>query len=390
VPAPSVAPDPEAAVVWAALLAEAGVGPVRIAAWWRAHGSLREALSAARHGRAAGVPPDVASALRRGTRDAALRRADRHVRRWRASHDALLALGEPGYPPALAQLAGPPPLLFVRGRVPAAVLDPPGLPRAVAVVGTRRPSAWATGFAHDLALELGRADVSVVSGLALGVDAAAHRGALEGTRDPVRSGTIAVLAGGLDVVHPPHHDRLAARIREAGALVSEQPPGVRPQRGSFPRRNRIVVGLSALLAVVEAPFRSGVAHSVRAALGADRDVFVVPQRPDRDVGRAAAALIRDGAGLLTGAGDLLQALGIAPAPAADRTDLPDDPIERTIVLRLRDHGPAHEDGLAACAPSPLALLAALGRLEADGRIARDALGRWRSRDGVANVPRTEP
>ena len=380
-----VPPDPDPAVVWAAVLAEEGVGPARIATWWSAHGSLREALIAARRGRAAGVSPDVAAALKRGTRDAALRRADHDVRRWRAAHDALLALGDPDYPLALAQLAGPPPLLFVRGRLPEAVLAPPGLPRAVAVVGTRRPTAWASAFAHDLARDLARADVAVVSGLALGVDGAAHRGALEGIRDAVRAGTIAVLAGGLDAVHPPHHERLAARIREAGAVVSEAPPGVRPRRGSFPRRNRIVVGLSALLAVVEAPFRSGVAHSVRAAVGADRDVFVVPQRPDTAVGRAAAALIRDGAGPLTGARDLLQALGIAPAAGGDRTALPDDATERAIVLRLREHGPAHEDGLADCAPSPLALLATLGRLEADGQIARDAAGRWRARSDVANV-----
>ena len=382
-PVPS---DPDPAVVWAAVRTEHGVGPARIAAWWHAHGSLRDALIAARRGRAAGVLPDVAAALKRGTRDAALRRADREVRRWRAEHDALLAFGTPDYPPALAQLAGPPPLLFVRGRLPEAVLAPPGLPRAVAVVGTRRPSAWASAFAHDLARDLALADVAVVSGLALGVDGAAHRGALEGIRDPGRAGTIAVLAGGLDVVHPPHHERLAARIREAGALVSEEPPGVRPQPGSFPRRNRIVVGLAALLAVVEAPFRSGVAHSVRAALGADRDVYVVPQRPDTVVGRAAAALIRDGAGPLTGARDLLGALSIPSAADAGAAALPDDEVQRAIVLRLREHGPAHEDGLAAYAPTPLSLLAALGRLEADGRIARDAVGRWRSRDHVANVP----
>jgi DNA processing protein len=390
VAASTVPPDPDPAVVWAAVLAQEGVGPTRIAAWRRAHASLREALEAARSGRAQGVAPDVAAALRRGTRDGALRRAEHAVRRWRAHHDALLALGAPGYPPALAQLVAAPPLLFVHGRLPRAVLEPPGLPRAVAVVGTRRASPWATAFARDLGRDLARADVSVVSGLALGVDGAAHRGALEGTRDPVRSGTIAVLAGGLDAVHPPHHERLAARIRQAGALVSEDPPGVRPRRGSFPRRNRIVVGLSAALAVVEAPFRSGVAHTVRAALDADRDIFVVPHRPDSVVGRAAAALLRDGAGPLTGGHDLLAALGVAPPPDAGAGRLPDDAVGRAIVARLRDDGPAHEDGLIACAPSPLALLAALGRLEAGGWIARDTAGRWRSRDDVANVPETGP
>lgn len=373
------------------MLAEPGVGPARAAAWLRAHGSLPEALAAARRGRVAGVAPTVGAALARGTRDEALRRAEREVRRWRAAHDALLALDDRGYPPALAQLSDPPPLLFVRGRLPDVVFRSDGLPRAVAVVGTRRPGPWATAFAHDLARDLARADVTVVSGLALGIDGAAHRGALAGTRDPLRAGTVAVLAGGLDVVHPPHHERLAARIAEAGALVSEQPPGRAPHRGSFPVRNRIVVGLAAALAVIEAPFRSGVAHSVRVAAEAGRDLFVVPQRPDAVVGRAAAALLRDGAAPLTGARDLLDALGDPPvAGGADRSALPADPTQRAIVRRLRRDGTAHEDGLTDCAASPLALLAALGRLEADGRIARDAAGRWRARTDMAIVPESEP
>ena len=371
-------PDPEAAVLWASVHERPGVGPVRAAAWLAASASLRDAVAAARRGRVEGVDPRAAHELRAAVDDAALRRADQRVRRWRRSGVAVLGLGGPDYPEALTHLPDPPPLLFVRGRLPATLTRRDGLPRAVAVVGTRGAEAWATAFARDLGRDLARAGVVVVSGLALGVDGAAHRGAVQAGADGAP--TVAVLAGGLDRVHPPHHAGLADAIASDGALVSEHPPGVTPTRGSFPRRNRIMVALSALLAVIQAPFRSGVQHSVTRAAQLGRDLWVVPDRPESEFGRAAAALLADGAAPLTRASELLEALGIAPdarAPEEARTALPDDPLERAIVARMRRDGPLREDDLVDLAPTLLTVLATLSRLDARGWIARDEAGRWR-------------
>lgn len=373
-------PDVDAAVVWAAVRARTDLGPVRAAAWLAAHGSLQDAVAGARRGRAGGVGAARRSALREALADPALRAAEAEVRGWRRTGQHVVGLGGEGYPSALTHLHDPPPLLFVRGRLPAALLAAEGVPRAVAVVGTRAASAWATAFARRLARDLARSGVVVVSGLALGVDGAAHRGALD-AEAAGGTATVAVLAGGLDRVHPPHHTGLADAIAASGALVSEYPPGASPHRGSFPRRNRIVVGLAAALAVVQAPFRSGVRHSVATAGEIGRDLWVVPDRPESDVGRAAAALLADGASPLTGADDLLAALG-ARAHEPEVADgalgaVPDDPLERAIVTRIDRDGGLHEDAVMDLGGTVVTLLAALSRLEAGGWIERDEAGRWR-------------
>lgn len=379
-------------VAWTAWLAEPGLGPARAASWLRAHGSLEAGLGDLRRGRVTGVPGGLRGSVRNAFSDAALRRAEAAVASWRSVSSSLVALGTPGYPQALAELTDPPPLLFVRGAMPASLLAGPDVPRAVAVVGTRRATPWGRAFARDLGHDLAAADVVVVSGLALGIDAAAHRGALDGQRRHDRHGTVAVLAGGLDAVHPPAHHQLAERIAERGALLSEHPPGVRPTRGAFPRRNRIVAGLVAAVAVVEAPLRSGVRHTVEVASQAGRDVWVVPRTPDGDIGRAAARLLADGAAPLTGAADLIATLPSRSAedagdageasglPWADRPGLSEDPVERSILARLNRDGASDVDALSDCGATLLAVFAALGRLEARRAIERDAVGRWRARE----------
>lgn len=388
----------DAAVVWTAWADEAGLGPASGAAWLRVHGSLDEAVRAARRGRVSGVAPERVAAVRRATSDAGLRRAAARVALVRKAGYGLAALGTGGYPPLLAELSDPPPLLYLRGRLPRSLLACGGRPPSVAVVGTRRASPWGMAFAHILGRDLAAGGTVVVSGLALGIDGAAHRGALsaqDAARSDVVAGaggtTIAVLAGGLDAVHPPAHESLAESIAEHGALLSEHPPGVRPRRGSFPRRNRIVAGLATAVAVVEAPFRSGVRHTVEVAAEAGRDVWVVPRRPDSEIGRAAAALLADGAGPLTSADDLhvpngapdeASGVGAVCVPTSSvpicsvTASTTRDPVERAVIDRLARHGASDLDALSGCGATVLTVLAALARLEERGAIRADEGGRW--------------
>jgi DNA processing protein len=206
------------------------------------------------------------------------------------------------YPPLLREIFDPPPVLFFRGRLPD-----PEKPLA-AMVGTRRPSPLAAAQAYDIARDLGRRGVSVVSGLALGIDAMAHRGNLEGGAP-----TFAVLGSGADEVYPSANRHLAQRIVEGGgALLSEYPPGTRARRWTFPARNRIISALARSVLIVEAPQRSGALITARCALDQNRDLWVA------SAGTAAGAqaavfdrrgtlgLAQDGARIIASAGDLLR------------------------------------------------------------------------------------
>lgn len=196
----------------------------------------------------------------------------------------VLTRGEPAYPPLLARITSAPPVLYVRGRL--AEEDEP----CVAVVGTRRASAYGLFHAERLALELSAEGFTVVSGLARGIDAAAHRGALAGG-----GRTLAVLGSGPDRVYPPEHRRLAEEIAVRGALMTEFPPGTPPVRSNFPRRNRIIAGLARATVVVEAGLGSGALNTADHAVKAQRVVCAVPG----DVGRPGSAgilhLLREGA-----------------------------------------------------------------------------------------------
>jgi len=373
------------AVACAALLDQDDVGATTIAALWRAFGSFGELARAAEQGEDLSVQGSSATerrirSVRAAFSDEALRRAELSVRRWRDSHDALIALGDDDYPPSLAALHDPPALLFVRGRLPAGVMGPPGRSRAVAVVGTRAASPWALGFAELCARDLTMAGVVVVSGLALGIDGAAHRGALDasgsGASPAAEAGTVAVLAGGLDRPHPPSHAGLARRIAQRGALMSEYPPGCEPTRGAFPTRNRIVAGLARAVIVIEAPFRSGVRHTVATAANEGRDLWVVPQRPDSMAGRAACRLIRDGAAPLSSAADIIEAWDGEAASKAPNLALPADPLQRAVLAALQRDGAASVDALAPAGSSLGAVLAAFTALERSGRIRQGFGGLW--------------
>jgi len=210
----------------------------------------------------------------------------------------VLLQNDPTYPELLKQIADPPPVLFVRGEI---------LPQdqvAIAIVGTRHPSLYGLRQAERLAGSLARAGITIVSGLARGIDAAAHRGALAAS-----GRTLAVLANGVLDIYPPEHKQLAEQILSQGALLSEAPPGAEPLAGMFPQRNRLISGLSLGVVVVEAPSRSGALITARHATEQGREVFAVPGRVDEPTSHGCHRLIRDGAKLVESADDILEELG---------------------------------------------------------------------------------
>ena len=223
----------------------------------------------------------------------------------------LLWLYDKNYPRLLRETAAPP-LLWVFGRVDALSMP------SVAVVGTRRCSDYGRRMAHRLGLAVAEAGGSVVSGLAYGIDAAAHRGALD-----AQGTTVAVLGCGPGQVYPAGHEALQERIARTGALVSEFLPGEAPCRGHFPRRNRVISGLSRATVVVEAFEKGGALITAATATEQDRDIFAVPGRADQVAARGSNMLIADGAGIVVSADDLVRHLregGLLPGRQAGRVD----------------------------------------------------------------------
>ena len=263
------------------------VGPRTYAHLLRRYRSAGRALDA--------LPSLAAAGGRQGYRACPEAQAEAELAAGRAAGARLVILGEPDYPPLLAAIDQPPAALWVAGD--AGLLHRP----AVAIVGARNASALGLRTARNLARGLGAAGQVVVSGLARGVDAAAHEGALD-------TGTVAVMAGGLDRVYPPENAALAARIAEQGALVSECPMGTEPTARHFPRRNRLVSGLARGVVVVEAAVRSGSLITARCALEQGREAMACPGGPEDPRAGGANQLIREGAALIRSADDVLEAL----------------------------------------------------------------------------------
>lgn len=239
---------------------------------------------------------------------------------------------EPDYPERLAEIYDPPPVLWVRGS-----LQPGEGSQSVAVVGSRKASPAGSALARGLARDLARAGVTVVSGLARGIDTAAHRGALDA---PGR--TVAVLGSGLDCLYPPENADLAARVAEHGALVSEFPLGTEPFPSHFPRRNRVIAGWGRAVVVAEAAERSGALVTARCALEEGREVMAVPGHPTQQTSAGTNALIRDGAVLVRGAFDVLAELGLATAVVA-----PEEPADDDVLLALKRDVPTSLEELHA-------------------------------------------
>ena len=221
----------------------------------------------------------------------------------------VLHLADTDYPPALLNTDDPPLLLHVLGRIPAQ------WPAAIAVVGSRNPTPQGRDNAQAFGRSLAQAGLTVVSGLALGIDGAAHEGALEGAA-PDQLATIAVVGTGLDRVYPRQHEALAARIAQRGLIVSEYPLGTPPLPANFPRRNRIIAGLSEGTLVVEAALQSGSLITARMAIDQGKDVFAIPGSIHSTQSRGCHALLRQGAKLVESAQDVLEELRPGLAPAA--------------------------------------------------------------------------
>jgi DNA processing protein len=290
-----------------------------------------------------------------------------------------LFVGEPGYPPALAAVDPPPPLLYVKGKV--GHLARPML----AVVGARNGSAAGQKLARLFASSIGAAGFVIVSGLARGIDSAAHEAALE-------TGTVAVLAGGPDNVYPPEHAELQRQIAERGCLVSENPPGFAPRGQDFPRRNRIISGMALGVLVVEAARRSGTLVTARMAGEQGREVFALPGHPLDPRAEGTNRLLKSGATLVTEPDDVLGALtpllreppqpasrdpaARAPSPprmpAADPTELPEvGEGHRARLIEALGPAPVDVDELGrATGLSARAIQIALMELALAGRIER--------------------
>ncbi len=353
--------------------------------WWRGRGRraiaswLSDPHGAARLGDASdaplaavvgGIAPRLASPERLA---AARHRAEAAMAVATAVGIEAVPWSDSRYPALLAAIADPPPVLWLRGDVTA--LNPP----AVAIVGSRAGTVYACEVGRGLGADLASQGVCVVSGLARGVDSAAHRGVLAaGGR------TIAVLGSGVDVVYPPEHAGLAGEIARSGLLVSELPPGTTPRPAYFPLRNRLISGLSRAVVVVEASERSGSLITARLALEQGRDVMAVPGNVLTGRNRGAHALLKDGARIVETAEDVLEEIGLATAAAAGGADsarsrgaagcrdAPDP------VLRHMDAGEVYGiDELAARSGlDSAALLARLTDLELRGRVARAGAGRF--------------
>ncbi|GBQ10446.1 DNA processing protein DprA [Komagataeibacter rhaeticus] len=373
------APDAATLLACLRLARTDGIGPVSYHRLVRTHGSVQAALAllerGASPGRNMGQP---------GTRDDALREIDR----LHAMGGQFVVHGQPGYPPLLAALHDAPPVLAVLG-------DPALLSaRMVGIVGGRNASAGGIRMAESLSALLAAQGVDTVSGLARGIDAAAHRGAMTAGR------TVAAIAGGLDCPYPPEHADLQARIAGTGAVVTEAPLGTVPQARHFPRRNRLIAGLGLGCVVIEAALRSGSLITARMALDYDRTIFAVPGSPLDPRSHGSNDLLRQGAVLTENERDILRELpetteetGLFPGrfPPVRNPAVPQRERAGTVLRAVPAPGPCppvqgegdlHEmiEGFLSFTPSPVddlvrrcqfstaAVLTALSEMEIAGTV----------------------
>jgi DNA processing protein len=356
--------------VWFRLLETPGLGRASVRVLLAACGSPQGVFDARPETLRSLVGPAAATAL--GQVPAGFDARLEAAQRWRSGGPArhVLTLGDAAYPPSLLATADPPLLLYVQGD-PAWLLRP-----AVAIVGSRHATAQGLDNARAFGRALAEQGWVVVSGLALGIDGAAHEGALQAGPDS-HTGTVAVVGTGLDRVYPQAHRDLAQRIAAQGALVSEYAPGMPPLGQNFPLRNRIIAGLSQGTLVVEAALRSGSLVSARLAMEAGREVFAIPGSIHAPQSRGCHALIKQGAKLVESATDITEELRgqVQPALAAD-PGADDDAGEAATgpdapLLAALGHDPTTLDALQARTGWPTPELSArLLDLELDGQVAR--------------------
>lgn len=356
--------DPAERIARLRLARTGRVGPVAFVELLRREGSALQALDRL---------PELTRRAGATTRMVPIQEIEAELARGEAIGARLLVLGDPDYPAPLAVLDAPAPVLWTRGNVELLARD------AIALVGARVASAAGQRFAQGLAVEVGGAGFVVVSGLARGIDAAAHLGS-------VATGTVAVLGGGVDDVYPPQNAELYDRLVAEGCVVSESPVGHRAQARDFPRRNRIISGLARAVVVVEAEMRSGSLITARLAAEQGREVLAVPGSPLDPRCAGSNDLIRQGAGLCAGLDDILRALErprglFEPSPTWRRDDEdgppPSDLAER--VMALLGPTPISRDDLIRAVGAPAGqvmgvllelTLSGQATLTEDGRVIR--------------------
>jgi DNA processing protein len=331
---------------WLAISRVPFIGPARIERLLRTFGSLSVAWSAPQEDLRVALEPRSLSELL-----AARSRIDppAELERLARSGIGVVHPGHPSYPRLLAEISGRPSVLYVRGK-----LEPVD-DASVAIVGTRRATPYGRQAAERIAAELAQGGVTVVSGLARGVDAAAHRASLEaGGR------TIAVLGSGPDVIYPAEHRRLADQILESGAILSELTPGAKPDAQNFPARNRIVSGMTLGTVIIEAPLRSGALITASFAADQGREVFVIPGSVFAQTSEGTNALLRDGARMVRDGADILEDLGLGDRGSfvVTQSQMSLDADERRLLAALGREA-RHIDELAEAAELPAGAVSAL-------------------------------
>jgi DNA processing protein len=349
-------------VSWLRLSRTENIGPVTFRQLLQRYGTASAAIA---------VLPELS---RKGGRNQPIRpygqvEAETEIAKAQNLNAFFVTAGERGYPDYLRHIHAAPPLLCVKGNLDFAKLD------AVAIVGARTASANGQKFTRMVASNIANAGLLVVSGLARGIDTAAHEASLD-------QQTCAVVAGGIDHIYPPENEKLQRSIGERGLLISEMPPGTAPKAEHFPRRNRIISGMSRAVVVIEAAMRSGSLITARLAAEQGRDVFAAPGSPLDPRCEGSNKLIRDGAQILTSADDVVEVLGMAQRPQneifleREETELPRPDTEvgdsqRAIVMTLLSYTPTDVDDLIRESKlEPAQVMAILLEAEIAGRVSR--------------------
>lgn len=328
---------------WLSLAFTPGLGPATLKKLVERFGSVREILAAGRKGleECPFLRKDSLASLcdQRPVAEAA---ADKELRRAETAGITLLCWDDPLFPPLLKEISDPPVMLYVLGS--PQLLSAPG----IAMVGARAASSYGLQVAERLATELARHDLVITSGLALGIDTAAHRGALA-----AGGKTIAVMGCGLDIIYPSQNKKIHGQIITHGAIISESPLGTQPEAFRFPARNRIISGLSLGVVVVEAAHRSGTLITAHQALEQGRDVFAIPGRIDSPKSEGCHRLIQEGAKLVHSATDILEELALTCAsPPATRPQAPPLPTEEGKVFSLLEVYPKNIEEIILAAQLP--------------------------------------
>ena len=379
---PQAQPDAADLAAWLRLSLTPGIGNQRARQLLQAFGLPQQIFESGLSALGAVVSPAQAQAL--SQIPSALDGLLRSTLDWLAADPQqrrMLTLGDPAYPRCLLELDDPPLILYGMGLASSWDVLPDGstgLDRAqaagIAIVGSRNPTPQGASNAHDFAQALAQAGLTVVSGMALGVDAAAHTGALQATRaDAGAIATIAVVGTGLDRVYPKQHRALAHQIAQGGVILSEYHLGTPPLASNFPQRNRLIAGLARGTLVVEAALQSGSLITARMALEQGRDVFAIPGSIHSTQSKGCHALIKQGAKLVESAQDILEELQFATSTPAVSTRTEEDKVSPALAALLQALGfdPIGLDGLQARSGLPTPQLQAqLMELELGGLVAR--------------------